>query len=552
MTEIQNKCTSIETQYQCYKYDLNGILIEKIVNLKEMIKNENLSKRCIMDCLKGKQKKSNGYYWFYTQEEGTRYFEKIENKECYMCNKNYKTSEKKFTQHKTVCNECFEPGNKICPYCNEDKDLKDFHFKKYDNSKCFYDKCWECCSSKNKKQQQIRLCENLKCKNFILTTCSINKTTGGREKKHCSKYCKKETHKGNKNVKLHRDINNIIHELLIRYHNRDKKKYKSLNLISHEDIQKKLIHQKEKCFYCKTDLIIDVGNESRFIPSRISLDRINNKEGYVNDNINICCELCNIGRGTMNVNLWIEIIKALQNKNEYSLDLVKYGFKTRTLQEGSFPWRPLYDDINIKTYKDFPECKQVYIELIIEQNFKCKITHFPLLFFTSYCIKEDHCCGSHFWGSIDRIDNDKNHTKDNIQVVCGFINRMRNSLTLDEFKNELIKRNLNNKNINFITPDNHNENFINNATNNINLSRNIVPKYQVFKIPNLEGKKIRNEEELKSFIEKNGKDFCGEFEEHKECSQQLKLRQREITRHLRYKRNGIKTFHLKGYIFESL
>lgn len=545
---------SSQENHHCYRYDLNGNLIEKVVNLEEKIKNDKLSPRCVKDCLKGKQATSHGYHWFYTKEQAMIYFDKMDDKECYKCNKKYKITESKFTQHKTVCDECFQPGVQICSYCNKTKDLKDFHFKKYHNSKSFYNKCWDCCSSKNKKQQYYKLCENPKCCNFILTTCRSNKTTGGREKKHCSKYCKKETHKENRNISIHKDQKSIIHELLIRINNHDKKKYKSKCIITSEEVQQILILQTYKCYYCKIKLLIDVGNNTSFVPSRISFDRINNEIGYTKDNINICCEMCNIGRGTMNVNLWIDIINAWQNKNECSIDLLKYGFETRTKQAGSFPWRSIYDDKLLKNDnnddKTFSKkCRQIYLKLIQEQNFKCAITGFPIFYFTN-SIKDDHCCGSHFWGSVDRLNNNTNHIESNIHITCGFINRMRNTLSLHEFKNELNKRNLNNKNINFIIPDNHNKNYINNAVNGINLSRNIVDKYKVFKIPNLQGKQIINREESEKFIKANGKEFCGEFNEHKKCAETLSLRQREITRHFRDKKNGKNTFHLKGYIFE--
>ena len=35
--------------------------------------------------------------------------------------------------------------------------------------------------------------------------------------------------------------------------------------------------------------------------------------------------------------------------------------------------------------------------------------------------------------SIDRIDNNKGYTKDNVQLVCGIVNRMRNELSIEQF-----------------------------------------------------------------------------------------------------------------------
>ena len=42
----------------------------------------------------------------------------------------------------------------------------------------------------------------------------------------------------------------------------------------------------------------------------------------------------------MSLDLFIDVVKALQSNEEYVIDLNKHGFTTRKQQIGSAPWRP--------------------------------------------------------------------------------------------------------------------------------------------------------------------------------------------------------------------
>jgi hypothetical protein len=61
----------------------------------------------------------------------------------------------------------------------------------------------------------------------------------------------------------------------------------------------------------------------------------------------------------------------------------------------------------------------------IEQNGKCKITGMPLSCGTG--------CKDHTW-SLDRIDNNKHYTKDNVQIVSKIYNMVKSTRTDEEMK----------------------------------------------------------------------------------------------------------------------
>jgi hypothetical protein len=63
--------------------------------------------------------------------------------------------------------------------------------------------------------------------------------------------------------------------------------------------------------------------------------------------------------------------------------------------------------------------------LFVKQNYKCSLSNLPI------SIRGDF---KYITASIDRIDNSKGYTQENIQLVHKRINMMRGSLTVDEFK----------------------------------------------------------------------------------------------------------------------
>jgi hypothetical protein len=332
---------------------------------------------------------------------------------------------------------------------------------------------------------------------------------------------------------------------------RDKKKYNSEVVITGQNIKDKLDIQENKCLYCNVELIITIGDEIRYNPCRLSPDRINNTIGYINENVNISCGLCNLMRSTMSLDLFIDLVKALQSNEGYVIDLNKHGFTTRKQQIGSAPWRPIYDDeVNIDKIYAHDDCKQRYIQLVKNCHSKCSITGMDAGYFNA--LDNDSYSGSHFWLSIDRIDNEKSHIDEgNLQLVMGFINRARNTLTMDEFYEEWNKRNFKNKNIKLIFPDDHHENFINNIINGVKL--NNVRPYKAYKLSgfklNTRGKPKQMISNQKEFDELT-KEYIGTFTNHKDTSNQCSgVKPEKISAVLNSNKNEKTLYQTGGYTF---
>jgi len=72
-------------------------------------------------------------------------------------------------------------------------------------------------------------------------------------------------------------------------------------------------NQKGKCYWFGVDLIPSYHKKH---PQQPSLDRIDNKKGYIKGNIALCCYSANMGRNDTDVNIWIDFLKNV-NINSY-------------------------------------------------------------------------------------------------------------------------------------------------------------------------------------------------------------------------------------------
>ena len=82
--------------------------------------------------------------------------------------------------------------------------------------------------------------------------------------------------------------------------------------ITHEDIVNKFNEQEGLCFYSKLPL-----QEEYNYPFAISVERINNKQGYLMDNVRLTRRLFNLGRGSYDGNfqeVMSELVCELKNK----------------------------------------------------------------------------------------------------------------------------------------------------------------------------------------------------------------------------------------------
>ena len=70
--------------------------------------------------------------------------------------------------------------------------------------------------------------------------------------------------------------------------------------------------------------------------------------------------------------------------------------------------------------------------LLEKQQNRCAITGIEMTSIMDENYKGRRCCPPNRI-SLDRIDNKKGYTKDNIQLVCDSVNRFRNYIALDDF-----------------------------------------------------------------------------------------------------------------------
>jgi hypothetical protein len=75
-------------------------------------------------------------------------------------------------------------------------------------------------------------------------------------------------------------------------------------------------NQNGKCFWFGVDII---PSENKKHPQQPSIDRIDNKKGYVKDNVVLSCYSANIGRNENDIKTWIEFLKKINPHREYLL-----------------------------------------------------------------------------------------------------------------------------------------------------------------------------------------------------------------------------------------
>ena len=197
--------------------------------------------------------------------------------------------------------------------------------------------------------------------------------------------------------------------------NRNKKKKMEFTLSVNDIIN--MYNQDQKCYWCRHHLKLKRGG--KFNLGQISLDRINSKVGYTKDNVVLSCMFCNFAKSSCELGLWKSVIKILRGK-KHTIDFTKCKtrrkFAIRTNME---------TDINKLSTKWFHK-------LLKENNFRCMLTNLPLIVTAEQRFP---------WNvSVDRIDGSKNHSTDNCQLTCQFINFGKNKMPNEKFKEWFKKR----------------------------------------------------------------------------------------------------------------
>ena len=184
----------------------------------------------------------------------------------------------------------------------------------------------------------------------------------------------------------------------------------------HNDLVNLYKTQNGKCNWCKCELQcphINSNYETDY--NQPSLDRIDNNKDHSINNINITCWFCNNMRGETDIILFKKIMEILLG-NTNILDLSNEVFIDKL-----FDKRYTISNDRVRNYIT-PKIKDI----------RCPISNFPFFFGKS----------NHYplLPSFDRKINNKDgvrmeHSDDNINMVCSFINYGRNKINdIESFK----------------------------------------------------------------------------------------------------------------------
>ena len=159
----------------------------------------------------------------------------------------------------------------------------------------------------------------------------------------------------------------------------------------------------------------------------VSIDRIDNSIGYVVGNIRLVCKWVNLGRLDNDVNDFNFVLSNLiQNNYEYfEYDDKDIRENLSSLYKGIQSRCCIIKSKNGLKTKNYDITLNFLCYLYKKQNSKCSITGFPLLI--EKC-KLNSC-------SVDRIDNLQGYIKNNVHLVCKWVNTARGKHSINELKN---------------------------------------------------------------------------------------------------------------------
>jgi len=421
------------------KNDLHSLKIK----LYFLIKTMNTETKQCTQC-----KEMINIQCFFYNHKRQQYFTKC--KQCIYKIRKERRKLLKLEKEKKRKEELANMTHKTCTECKIIKELKDFGFRTkrgYHNSKCR-----DCVNAKDRirlrnktKQRRIEkygnqfgpfyvdenhkkcsLCKQVlkivdfptrKCGNRIvyIARCSecIRKSDRIRGKVDRRKDPEKYKERGRKCYhKYKNDLDKLVATRIYNSQTYDrKKKYKT-------DITKKYIldlYAKYKnCYWCKNEI------NMKHTLNRISIDRIDNRQGHTKDNIVLSCHFCNKARNFSNkkdYEIFLKVLFEMVSINQKNHKPTKYweSRMASTLKKDDKKIKRT-NNIGTKTIKDIYK----------KQNGICAISGLPMFSSTVAWFP--------FQPSLDRIDNSKGHTLDNVHLVCRAINTGRGKTEINEFK----------------------------------------------------------------------------------------------------------------------
>lgn len=154
-------------------------------------------------------------------------------------------------------------------------------------------------------------------------------------------------------------------------------------------------------------------------PNGISLDRFDNTKGYVKENVNVISRRANTLKKDATADELIKVLDYLCNPFSYaSKQIEEYPKDTKYLERQKLGYRILKQNVKYRGYS-FELAKGDY-RLLKE----CPVLGTPIAFHNNK-IKADSL-------SVDRIDNNKHYTKDNIVLMSWKANSLKSDSTPEE------------------------------------------------------------------------------------------------------------------------
>lgn len=202
--------------------------------------------------------------------------------------------------------------------------------------------------------------------------------------------------------------------------------------------RKKRILRTAKCRAKKNKLLFELSVEDIYWPTHCpvfgfeldykaghnaqngpSLDRFDNTKGYVKDNVNVISRRANILKKDATVEELVKVLDYLCNPSTYVVKrMEEYPKDEKYVARQKLGYKILKQNVKYRGYS-FELAKEDY-RLLKE----CPVLGIPIAFHNNK-IKADSL-------SVDRIDNNKHYTKDNIVLMSWKANSLKSNSTPEE------------------------------------------------------------------------------------------------------------------------
>jgi hypothetical protein len=219
--------------------------------------------------------------------------------------------------------------------------------------------------------------------------------------------------------------------ILKHYKNNSKIRKVSFNVSF--DVFRKYIHG--NCYYCGTTpstVYTQIRKRNTKTTTTVSvyngIDRLNTHIGYEIGNIVTCCPMCNYFKRGLSEKSFIEWVRKVHTRkgklienhtnvcnNEKYLSIIYYQYKSKARKKTSF-------------------CidKALFYKIILSNCFYCGSL-------PSNLCSRSRTLPPEPYNGLDRVDNTKGYTVDNVVPCCAHCNRAKNNYTQEEFYDHIAK-----------------------------------------------------------------------------------------------------------------